>query len=386
MLKTIKKIQVLNNAPSRLWILVCNLFVFGLLFSPHSLWAQDKQDHMHGINTIVIDPGHGGKDPGASSKYAKEKNVVLQIGLKLRKYIQDSLPDVKVIMTRDKDFFVELERRAQIANNAKADLFISIHANSNPKSTPCGTETYAMGLHKSKQNLAVAQKENSVILQEVNYQKRYNGFNPNSPEAYIIFTMFQNVYLDRSLKLANLVEKNFASIAHRSDRGVKQAGFWVLWRTAMPSILIETGFVSNPAEGKYLASEKGQDQLAYAIFKAFQSYKDDFESQLPQDTEKETPSAVNKDLVYKVQIASSKQKINLRKNTEFKNLSDVDFFESNGWYKYTTGRFYQFDEANTAFQEIKKQYKDAFLVAFYKGKKISVKKAHKLEKKLREKN
>jgi N-acetylmuramoyl-L-alanine amidase len=289
-------------------------------------------------------------------------------------------------MTRDKDFFVELERRAQIANNAKADLFISIHANSNPKPTPYGTETYAMGLHKSKQNLAVAQKENSVILQEVNYQKRYNGFNPNSPEAYIIFTMFQNVYLDRSLKLANLVEKNFASIAHRSDRGVKQAGFWVLWRTAMPSILIETGFVSNPAEGKYLASEKGQDQLAYAIFKAFQSYKDDFESQLPQDTEKETPSAVNKDLVYKVQIASSKQKIDPLKNTEFKNLSDVDFFESNGWYKYTTGRFYQFDEANTAFQEIKKQYKDAFLVAFYKGKKISVKKAHKLEKKLREKN
>jgi len=151
----------------------------------------------------------------------------------------------------------------------------------------------------------------------------------------------------------------------------------------MPSILIETGFVSNPAEGKYLASEKGQDQLAYAIFKAFETYKHDLESQLTKNINK---PGFTKALEYKIQIASSRKKIDLRKNTEFKNLSDIDFFESNGWYKYTTGRFYQFDKANTAFQEIKKQYKDAFLVAFYKGEKISIRKARKLEKNIREKN
>jgi N-acetylmuramoyl-L-alanine amidase len=224
------------------------------------------------IKTVVIDPGHGGHDSGCLGSSAQEKNVALAISLKLGKMIEDNFPDVKVIYTRKTDVFVELYRRAQIANEAKADLFICIHCNSGPKAA-FGAETYVMGLHKTEGNLSVAKRENSSILMEDNYDKKYEGYDPNSPEADIIFSLFQSAYLDRSLQFAAKVQDQFRGFAKRYDRKVRQAGFLVLWKTSMPSVLIETGFLTNDNEHDYLASKKGQQIMAASIYRAFVDYK-----------------------------------------------------------------------------------------------------------------
>jgi len=226
----------------------------------------------HKIKTIVIDAGHGGKDPGCNGGDAKEKAITLKIALKLGQLIKDSLEDVKVIYTRDDDTFVELFERSAIANKNKADIFISIHCNANKNKDASGTETYAMGLHKSTGNLDVAKRENEAILKESDYEKNYDGFDPTSPEAHIMFSLYQNAYLDQSLVLASKIEKEFLNVK-RQSRGVKQAGFLVLWKTTMPSILIETGFLSNPNERKFLSSDAGQKDMALSIFKAIKEYK-----------------------------------------------------------------------------------------------------------------
>ena len=229
------------------------------------------------IRTVVLDAGHGGKDPGTIGKSLKEKDVVLKIVLKLGEYIEKNLPEVKVIYTRKTDKFIELTERAAIANRNKADLFISVHANAiaNPKTY--GTETWVMGLHKSEENLAVAKRENSVILYEENYQEHYEGFD-NSPESYIMFSLMQNAYLENSLKLADRIEKQFKDKANRHSRGVKQAGFVVLYKTATPSVLVEAGFLSNETEEKFLGTDSGQDLIASGIYRAFKEYKSDVES------------------------------------------------------------------------------------------------------------
>ncbi|UPT65726.1 MAG: N-acetylmuramoyl-L-alanine amidase [Sphingobacteriales bacterium JAD_PAG50586_3] len=224
------------------------------------------------IKTIVIDPGHGGHDSGCLGSSAQEKHVALSISLKLGKMIEDNFPDVKVIYTRKTDVFVELYRRAQIANDAKADLFICIHCNSGPKAA-FGAETYVMGLHKTEGNLGVAKRENSSILMEDSYDKKYEGYDPNSSEADIIFSLFQSAYLDRSLQFAAKVQDQFRTFAKRYDRKVRQAGFLVLWKTSMPSVLIETGFLTNDNEHDYLASKKGQQIMAASIYRAFIDYK-----------------------------------------------------------------------------------------------------------------
>jgi N-acetylmuramoyl-L-alanine amidase len=230
------------------------------------------------LETIVIDPGHGGKDPGTLGKKAKEKDVALKISLKLGKYIEKNFPDVKVIYTRKDDRYVALDERAEIANRNKAQLFICIHANSLPGAPAYGTETYVMGLHKDKGNFEVAKRENSVILMDENYEQRYEGFDPKSPESYILFTLSQSVYHESSLKFAQKLEQQFKTKAGRFSRGVKQAGFLVLWRTAMPSVLIETGFLSNSKEEGFLLSDDGQDLIASGIFRAFKEYKTEIES------------------------------------------------------------------------------------------------------------
>jgi N-acetylmuramoyl-L-alanine amidase len=242
-----------------------------------------------GIKTVVIDAGHGGKDPGCLGiTTSQEKDVALAIALKLGKYIQEKTPDVKVIYTRSTDVFVDLDERAAIANRNKADLFICIHCNtacSINKSTRkkvCnedvyGTETYVMGLHKTNANLNVAKRENEAILLEKNYQKRYDGFDPNSETGYILLTMQQSAYLKQSLNFAGKVQSQVKEKAGRVDKGVQQAGFLVLWRTAMPSVLIETEFISNTESEKFTGSEKGQDNMARAIFSAFRQYKDEVE-------------------------------------------------------------------------------------------------------------
>ena len=224
------------------------LAIFGIiciaLFLPQEGLSQQK------IRKVVIDAGHGGKDPGALGKYSKEKDIALAIALKTGSYIENNIPDVEVIYTRKTDVFIELHNRARIANDAEADLFISIHCNANNSSKPYGTETYVMGLHKSQANLEVAKLENAAILKEEDYSDMYDGFDPGRDEDYIALTLFQNSYQESSLTIASMVQDQFRERARLEDRGVWQAGFWVLYKTAMPAILIETGFISNANDEK----------------------------------------------------------------------------------------------------------------------------------------
>ncbi len=230
------------------------------------------------IRTVVLDAGHGGKDPGTHGRYAKEKSTNLKLVLALGAKIKAEMPGVKVIYTRTSDRFIELAERSAIANRNRADLFISIHCNANPTSKAVhGTETYTMGLHKTEGNLDVAKRENAVILSETNYQETYKGFNPRSPLAYIMLANYQHAFMGSSISFAEKVERNFRRQADRNSRGVKQAGFLVLWRTTMPSVLIEAGYLTNATEEDFLASEEGQERIAEAIFKAFEQYKRDME-------------------------------------------------------------------------------------------------------------
>jgi N-acetylmuramoyl-L-alanine amidase len=227
------------------------------------------------IKKIVIDPGHGGGDSGCLGSSCQEKNIALNISLKFGKMIEDNFKDIKVIYTRTTDKFVELKERAEIANRENADLFICIHCNSAPGDA-YGIETYAMGLDKSEANLAVAKRENASILLEDDYKKNYNGFNPNSPESDIAFSLYQNAFLDQSISLAAKIQHEVKA-AGRYDRGVKQARFLVLWRTTMPSILVETGFLTNRTEEAYMKTDEGQNIIATALFKGFKSYKNEVE-------------------------------------------------------------------------------------------------------------
>ena len=224
--------------------------------------------------TLVIDAGHGGKDPGAQSKTAKEKNINLAVALAFGKLVEQNFKDVKVVYTRKTDVFVELDERANIANRAKADLFISIHTNATAaKVGPQGTETYTLGMHRAADNLAVAKRENSVITLEKGYEEKYEGFDPNSSESYIIFELMQDKNMESSVKLAGLIQKQFSNTAKRIDKGVHQAGFLVLRATSMPSVLIELGYINNPNEAAYLTSTAGVNALAKSIYNAFAAYK-----------------------------------------------------------------------------------------------------------------
>ncbi len=230
------------------------------------------------IKTVVIDAGHGGKDPGATGPgKTNEKDVALAVALKLGEYIKANFPDVNVIYTRKTDVFIELHERAEIANKSKADLFIAIHCNSTPTPVAYGTSTYVLGLHRTEANLEVAKRENSVILLEDDRDKNYD-FDPNSPEGHIMMSMKQNAFLDQSIDIASKIEGQFEGGAKRKSLGVKQAGFYVLYKTTMPSILSEIGFISNPTEEKFLASEKGQELIANSLLKAFKDYKFEMEN------------------------------------------------------------------------------------------------------------
>ena len=250
-----------------------------LSFSSLAQQAQNK------ISTVVIDPGHGGFQPGTMSKQTKEKDITLKVGLKVGEYIEQNLKDVKVLYTRKKDVAVGLAERAQLANDNHADVFISIHVNSLPETVPdarkqsiYGTETYVMGLHVSDANFEVAKRENSAILLEDNYKEKYEGFDPNSPESYILLSLNQSATQEASLLLASKIEEQFRTKAGRKSKGVKQAGFVVLWRTTMPSVLVEIGYLSNTKEEKELNDPKVQDYIASAIYRAFKEYKAQVES------------------------------------------------------------------------------------------------------------
>ncbi len=231
------------------------------------------------IRTVVLDAGHGGKDPGCHGRNVRESRITLKLVLALGHKIKEEMPNVRVIYTRATDRFIELAERSAIANRNRADLFISIHCNASPSSKRVyGTETYTMGLHKTEGNLDVAKRENAVILQEANYQQTYKGFNPNSPLAHIMLANYQHAFMGTSIDFAQKVERQFRHTADRTSHGVKQAGFLVLWRTTMPSVLIETGYLTNPDEEDYLASTDGQSQIAEAIYTAFAQYKREIEA------------------------------------------------------------------------------------------------------------
>lgn len=229
------------------------------------------------LKTIVIDAGHGGKDPGCSGYGSKEKDIALDVAIKLGEFIKQNMDDVKVIYTRKTDVFVELHERAAIANRNNADLFISIHVNSGPAGL-YGTETFCMGLHKSEQNLEIAQRENSAILMEQNHKEKYEGFDPKSPQSYILFSLFQSAYMANSTKLASKIEREFAETNNRHSRGVKQAGFLVLWKTSMPSVLVETGFLTDTTDANYLKEEKGRVDTAWGIYSALEDFKSEMET------------------------------------------------------------------------------------------------------------
>lgn len=229
------------------------------------------------VRTVVIDAGHGGKDIGCNGRISREATIALKVALELGAEIEANMPDVKVIYTRKTNVFVELIDRAGIANKNNADLFISIHCNAGPAAA-YGTETYTMGLHKTEGNLQVANRENSVILKEENYEKNYDGFDPRSPESHILMSLNQSAHMDNSLRFAQKVQHNFKTKVGRVSRGVKQAGFLVLWKSAMPSALIEVGFLTNPTEEKYLNDKLGQTYIASGIYKAFKDYKQELEA------------------------------------------------------------------------------------------------------------
>lgn len=229
------------------------------------------------LRTIVIDAGHGGKDPGCHGKVSDEADVALATALELGRIIKENLPGIKVVYTRSNDHFVELHDRAAIANKSKADLFISLHCNSGPSSI-AGTETYTMGLHTVEANLEVAKRENEVILKEDNYKNKYEGFDPSSAQSHILFSLYQNAFIDNSIKLASSIEKQFQVKLGRSSRGVKQAGLLVLWKTAMPSVLVEIGFLTNAKEEKYLNNKNNQVYIASGIYRAIKEYKAELET------------------------------------------------------------------------------------------------------------
>ena len=340
------------------------------------------------ITTVVIDAGHGGKDPGAVGKHSKEKTIALAVALKTGKYIEENLPDVKVIYTRNTDRFVELYKRAQIANKANADFFISIHCNANNNSRAYGTETYAMGLHKSNANLNVAMKENAAITFEEDAGTAYEGFDANSPESYIRFTLFQNTFLDQSLDLANKIERQFKERVGRKSRGVHQAGFLVLWRTAMPGVLVELGFLSNPTEEKFLLSEQGQVFMASAIYRAFKAYKLDYEKEnkplvVKEIVQEGNPPVEEKEVVsgldYRIQFYTSPMQLVLS-DPRFKNLPGLSYYAHNGMYKYTSGHFGLLNQALKHQKLVRKKgFTDAFIVPFLKGERITLKEAREIE-------
>lgn len=323
---------------------------------------------------VVIDAGHGGKDPGALGSSSREKNINLAIALKTGEYIKKNLENVKVLYTRENDVFPGLKERADFANKNKADLFISIHANWAASRSIKGTETFIMGLSKDEQNLEVAMKENEVIQLEDDFSTKYEGFDPKSPESYIMFTLMQNIYKEQSTQLASGVQNQFRARAGRIDRGVKQAGLLVLYMTSMPSILIETGFITNPEEEKYLLSKEGQDYIASAIFRATREYISEIDKksvirssadpvqQVREDSVTESDPPTEAGPKFMVQITSSADRMEI-KAENFRGIIDVTEIKSDDRFRYAAGNFISYNDAVEYRKQILGLYPDAFIIA-----------------------
>ena len=398
----------------------------------------------YSVRTVVIDPGHGGKDSGAIGvgKKTMEKDIVLPISLRLGALIEEHFPDVRVAYTRKDDTFVELRDRSKFANSQNADLFISIHCNSFPKKrSVCGIETYVLGLHKSEDNLRVAMLENAVITYEDNFESKYEGYDPNSEESYIIFSMLQNAHLDQSLDFASQAQREMLQRTGLADRGVRQAGFWVLVGTSMPSILVEAGFLSNAKDEDYLRTESGRETIAQAIFSAFSNYKHEVdringlstgtstETTKPQTADKPTtkpadkpttkpadkpttkpadkpatkptdkattttpkpntpkpadkpadkPTTANQGVAYRIQLLSASSAVAIANHPQLSAIGNVDELYTNGRYRYCTGLSPHYSDIQTKLTEIRQTFPDAFIIAFINGIQVSVQDARKAE-------
>lgn len=356
------------------------------------------------LRKVVIDAGHGGNDPGAIGTHSKEKDVTLAMALAVGKLIKENCPDVEVYYTRTTDVFVELRDRCRIANNKHADFFISIHCNAAEDKTAHGVETFVMGLHKTESNLAVARKENAAMLLENDYESKYSGFNPNSPESYVIFSLYSDAYLNHSVALAAKVQQNLVKCTGFTDRKVQQAGFWVLHGVAMPSILIELGFISNANEEAYLTNKKSQKDLAISICNAFIEYKNELEGTQTATIEIEkndttahssdqqnatpgankpqandTPQLPNSDsgVHFKIQVCALPEEVPTS-DKRFNGLSQVAKFKEGNMWKYTVGNETSYATASKLLETVKTKFPDAFMIAFKDGIKITVSEARKL--------
>ncbi len=381
--------------------------------------------------TLVIDAGHGGHDTGAPGKFSKEKDINLKTALAFGEYVEKNCPDVKVIYTRKKDVFVELKDRAGIANKAKADLFISIHTDAlENNSVARGMTTYTLGMHRAKDNLDVAQRENSVILIEKNYKETYQGFDPNSAESYIIFEFMQDKNMQRSVDLATFIQNKTCQAADRPSRGVKQAGFLVLRETSMPSCLVELGFITTPAEEKLLSEDVTIDNIAKGIYNAFVEYKKKYDNNItvpykaeeptinivdvvPGQEKKEEVRAEKPDKtvkaeekeektegkkkkeeeeeekektlyvasgdnarvpVFKVQILATDKPFK-KGDAHFKGRTDYNQYTENGMTKYTIGETTDYNEILRLKSELQATFGDCFVVAFKEGQKMNISEA-----------
>ena len=348
---------------------IAMLLLFNISLKVNASESGPKTD---GKWVIVIDPGHGGRDPGALGSISREKNINLAIAQKTAAYIRDNIRDSKVILTRDKDITVDLLERPKIANRNNADLFISIHTNWAGSKSVTGAETWVMGLASSDENLQVAMKENEVILLEDDYSTKYQGFDPKSAESYIIFTLTQNIYQKQSIDLAVKIQKQFTDRIGRKDRGVKQAGFWVLYNTTMPSVLVETGFITSPAEEKYLNSSEGQDYMASAIYRACRDYLEEISERssikIEQAAETTAVKPVNNNItvvdevLFMVQVAAASAGTEI-KPENFKGLTDIEEVNTGDRFRYVSGKFSDYSDAVKHRKKLEAIYPDAFVIA-----------------------
>ncbi len=350
--------------------------------------------------TLVIDAGHGGHDIGAPGKRTNEKTINLKVALAFGGYVERNCPDVKVIYTRKTDKFLPLYARAKVANKNKADLFISIHTNALPKGRIArGLETFTLGMHRADDNLDVAKRENDVILLESDYKQRYEGFDPNSSESYIIFEFMQDKNMEQSVELARLIQRRTCASAGRINKGVKQAGFLVLRETSMPSCLVELGFITTPDEERFLSTKQGVDALGIGLYKAFVDYKKKYYggnyapmiTEISQEAEEsmaaieepthentvETPvkkPVANAKPVFKVQILASNKRIPTG-DRRFKGLKNISSYTEKDMYKYTVGSSEDYDEINRLRRSLSKKFPQAFVIAFKHGQRTDIKTA-----------
>lgn len=381
--------------------------LLALMLGTVAMMAADKKF------TLVIDAGHGGHDAGAVGAISKEKNINLSVALAFGRYVEQNCPDVKVVYTRKKDVFVTLNGRADIANKAKADLFVSVHTNSLAKGYAKGFEVYTLGMHRAADNLDVAKRENSVITLESNYQSRYQGFDPNSSESYIMFEYMQDKNMENSVKLAKYIQKNVCSTASRPNKGIHQAGFLVLRETSMPSCLIELGFISTPEEERDLNDVMVQERIAYGIFQGFQNYRgktaivaslpevepkqDTTDSVEPKAVEPTPQSQTVKDQtvktqttsvqttnvqpatkdnapIFKVQIIAASRRL-AKNDATLKGVNNADYYQEGGMYKYTLGASTNYSEIYALRKQILDKFPQAFIIAFKNGEKTDVNQA-----------